>query len=98
MATLKARQKRTNSRCICRPESRLNTSKENLRSQECRYGNCNEWRCVACNGFLGGFGPAACRCDGAPRWLRHRDMAPASVRWHGDVAIKPSLPRRNKRR
>lgn len=98
MATLKARQKRITSRCICTPSKNYEVS--SLASavvKRCRYGYCNEWRCPVCNGFLAGAGLAGCRCDGDLRWVMHRDMAPASVRWFGNIAVKPSLPKRNKR-
>jgi hypothetical protein len=65
----------------------------------CRYGYCTEFRCPDCSGYLGGWGPVGCRCDGYIRWMWHPDMAPAL----DHAPVKPSrrptrLSRRGTRR
>lgn len=80
--------------CICVPEPEWDTKLATV----CRYGYCTDFRCPACRGKLGGWGPVACKCEGGPRWLRHPDMAPRG-RWdlkadklvREPVAVKPSL-------
>jgi hypothetical protein len=92
--TARAKRKRVDSQCICHPEVTFTSAPELMVTRVCKYGYCNEWRCVACGGFLAGFGPATCRCDGAPRWAWHTGMAPGSYRLTGKIALKPSIAKR----
>ena len=98
MATRKARQKRTDSSCICSPPITIsNTDLAEEPARMCRYGRCLEWRCKMCNGFLAGFGPAGCKCDGDPRWMYHPGMVPGYLRFRWKpAAVKPSLAKRRK--
>ena len=81
------------SRRICRcPRGR------DLASQvrrKCRYGWCTEFRCTTCRYYIGGWEPMWCKCDGAPRWLRHPGMDQLTP-----AAVKPGLPsgRRHRQR
>jgi hypothetical protein len=107
MATTPKRVRR-GGECICKrswAESELR-ARENQRP--CRYGWCVEARCPDCNAMIYGMGPAACRCDGAPRWSRYAAMG-AIGRYVGEdwltaqwqpvhVAVKPSIARRQRGR
>jgi hypothetical protein len=91
-----AKQKRAGSKCVCHPETAFDPHSPSVRKKPCKYGWCNEWRCVACSGFLAGFGPLTCRCDGAPRWAWHTGMAPGVYRFGKSVALKPSIAKRRR--
>lgn len=78
---------------------------EDYEEGTCRYGYCFSAKCWKCGGEIWGMGPVACKCEGAPRWARHRHMA---VMGHFDLekdefvrthaAVKPSIRRRTRRR
>ena len=93
--------RRNNGNCICR--IRVEWTEE--RATYCRYGWCVEYRCPACRGKLGGWGPVGCKCDGGPRWARHpgmRTLGHWDYRLNGYIPyrslVKPSLRRRSYRR
>jgi hypothetical protein len=86
------RHHRCTDECTCHPPATL---RDPVTETACRYGYCTEWRCPACNGYLGGCGPVGCGCDGYPvRWMLHPAMQPRLEA----AAVKPSIARRGRRR
>jgi hypothetical protein len=87
--------------CRCTPPFSLLDSVTVL----CHWGNCTEWRCPACRGYLGGVGAIWCPCDGGCyRAFRHPGMENRNYDWSEEtgrvyrhVAVKPSKARRDQR-
>ena len=87
--------------CACRPETTLDSTA--WRKQACAWGNCVQWRCYFCDGYLGGYGEIWCRCDGGCyRAFRHPGMESANYAWteesgrvYRHAAVKPSIARRS---
>ena len=86
--------------CRCRPRAILDAG---AYEDYCHWRNCVEFRCLECHGFLGGWGPVWCPCDGgAPREFKHQGMRNPTARWDpatetvivSRVAVKPSKARR----
>jgi hypothetical protein len=95
--------RRNGGNCVC---ARSADYIDNHRFDEgtCKYGYCTVFRCRVCHGELFSWGPAGCRCDGGPKWLRHPGMAQpgywdaALDCWVPDrVAVKPSIAKRQNR-
>lgn len=92
--------RRNGGNCVC-PDG---WKQEEYRDGTCRYRYCFSAKCLRCGGEIWGMGPVACKCEGAPRWLRHRHMAQLGkytgvyddefVRTH--AAVKPSIARRRR--
>ena len=58
----------------------------------CRYMCCFSAKCRTCAGEIWGMGSDACKCEGAPRSVRHTRMAQIVTQ----VAIKPSVRKRQR--
>lgn len=85
--------------CVC-PDG---WKQEEYREGTCRYGYCFSAGCLWCGGEIWGMGPVACKCEGAPRWLRHpgmHDLAKYDLEKHELIpvhaAVKPSIARRRR--
>jgi hypothetical protein len=91
--------------CVCFEGYTRAPSDPTVRETTCKYKYCYSVRCRVCGGEVYGWGPAACPCDGAPRWARYPGMADRGF-WAPDmgewltthVAVKPSVARRNRGR
>lgn len=92
--------RRAGGNCYC-PDSSARLKNRDYDDGLCRYGYCSVARCRSCHGVIFSVGPVGCRCDGGPRWARHRGMEQLG---HWDLekdnwvpvhaAVKPSLARR----
>ncbi len=97
MASTPKPVRRNGGSCTCKDDPEWTAETERL----CRYGCCTEFRCPRCHGKLGGWGAVGCKCQGGPRWIRHRGMS-APGRWDYvkddfvvyRVAVKPSIAKR----
>lgn len=86
--------------CVC-PGFSAHVENDECDRGTCRYGYCVVYRCRVCRGEVVSYGPVACRCDGAPRWIRHRGMM-APGYWDMEkedvvyvhAAVKPSIAKR----
>lgn len=101
MATTIKAVRRNKGSCICVNRPLMTKEMDGT----CKYRRCTVFRCLACRGKLGGWGPVGCKCEGGPRWARYRGMdTPGRYDLARDefvevhVAVKPSLLRRGSRR
>jgi hypothetical protein len=92
--------RRNRNNCVC-ADSTARLKNHDYDDGACRYQYCFVARCRRCHGEIFVVGPASCRCDGAPRWLRHPGMAqpgywdPGTEVWVPvPAAVKPSIARR----